>query len=234
MPTSYEKEVKQYLEDIARYGLLKPKEEEDLAYRIKAGDIKAREKMIESNLRLVVSIAKYYRGKGLPLIDLIAIGNEGLIRAVDKFDPERKNKLSTYASYWIKQRISRALFLKEKKWRRIKFFPSFYDKENGEYKELLKNAADKKNQLDELRYKEMLYSLERSINDLDARDKEIIERRYGLNGYKPATLKEIGEIVHLSRERVRQIERDALNELRRKHKGKITPSELYDKIKSNY
>ncbi len=101
--------VKVYLQEIGRYPLLGPEEERELAYKIIQGDEKAKQKMIESNLRLVISIAKYYVGRGLPFLDVIQEGNLGLMKAVEKFDPTKGYKLSTYATWWIRQNIKRAL-----------------------------------------------------------------------------------------------------------------------------
>ena len=100
---------KLYLREIGQVKLLTPQEEIELAARIKRGDKKAREQMIKANLRLVVKIARDYEGIGLPLLDLISEGNIGLIKAVERFDPAKGGKLSTYGSWWIKQAIKRAL-----------------------------------------------------------------------------------------------------------------------------
>ncbi|MGC8830485.1 MAG: sigma-70 family RNA polymerase sigma factor [Verrucomicrobiia bacterium] len=101
--------IKLYLHEIGQVNLLTPQEEIELAKRIKAGDQEAREKMIKANLRLVVKIARDYENYGLPLLDLISEGNIGLMKAVERFDPSKGGKLSTYASWWIKQAIKRAL-----------------------------------------------------------------------------------------------------------------------------
>ncbi len=101
--------IKLYLREIGQVALLKPEEEIELAARIKKGDKKAREHMIKANLRLVVKIAHDYEGFGLPLLDLISEGNIGLMKAVERFDPSKGGKLSTYGSWWIKQSIKRAL-----------------------------------------------------------------------------------------------------------------------------
>ena len=101
--------IKLYLREIGQVPLLKPEEEIELAARIKKGDKKAREHMIKANLRLVVKIAHDYEGFGLPLLDLISEGNIGLMKAVERFDPSKGGKLSTYGSWWIKQSIKRAL-----------------------------------------------------------------------------------------------------------------------------
>ena len=101
--------IKLYLQEIGQVDLLTPEEEVELAKRIKAGDKEARERMIKANLRLVVKIARDYENYGLPLLDLISEGNIGLMKAVERFDPSKGGKLSTYASWWIKQAIKRAL-----------------------------------------------------------------------------------------------------------------------------
>jgi len=101
--------IKLYLREIGQVKLLTPQEEVKLAKRIKKGDKKAREQMIKANLRLVVKIARDYEGIGLPLLDLISEGNIGLMKAVERFDPRKGGKLSTYGSWWIKQSIKRAL-----------------------------------------------------------------------------------------------------------------------------
>ena len=101
--------IKLYLREIGQVKLLTPQEEIQLAARIKKGDKKAREEMIKANLRLVVKIARDYEGIGLPLLDLISEGNIGLMKAVERFDPKKGGKLSTYGSWWIKQSIKRAL-----------------------------------------------------------------------------------------------------------------------------
>lgn len=101
--------IKLYMREIGQVSLLTPQEEHELALRIQNGDAKAKEHMIQANLRLVVRIARDYEDLGLPLLDLISEGNIGLMRAVERFDPGKGNKLSTYASWWIKQSIKRAL-----------------------------------------------------------------------------------------------------------------------------
>lgn len=108
-PAETESAIKLYLREIGKVALLTPQEEIKLAARIKRGDKKAREHMIKANLRLVVKIARDYEGIGLPLLDLISEGNIGLMKAVERFDPSKGGKLSTYGSWWIKQSIKRAL-----------------------------------------------------------------------------------------------------------------------------
>lgn len=101
--------VRLYLREIGKIPLLTPEEEADLAQRIVKGDRKAKDKMVEANMRLVVSIAKRYGGRGLDFLDLIQEGNTGLLRAVEKFDPEKGFKFSTYATWWVRQAITRAI-----------------------------------------------------------------------------------------------------------------------------
>ena len=101
--------VRLYLREIGKIPLLTPEEEADLAQRIVKGDKKAKDKMVEANMRLVVSIAKRYGGRGLDFLDLIQEGNTGLLRAVDKFDPDKGFKFSTYATWWVRQAITRAI-----------------------------------------------------------------------------------------------------------------------------
>lgn len=101
--------VRLYLREIGKIPLLTPEEETELAYKILEGDKKAKDKMVEANMRLVVSIAKRYGGRGLDFLDLIQEGNTGLLRAVEKFDPDKGFKFSTYATWWIRQAITRAI-----------------------------------------------------------------------------------------------------------------------------
>ncbi len=109
LPSSEKSTIKLYLQEIGKTPLLKPSEEVELAAQIQDGDLKARERMIKANLRLVVKIAHDYANFGLPLLDLISEGNIGLVKAVERFDPSKGGKLSTYAAWWIKQSIKRAL-----------------------------------------------------------------------------------------------------------------------------
>ena len=111
MTTKYQM-IASYMRDISGFSLVTPREEKELAKLIKKGDEKAKEKLITANLRLVVKIACAFEGLGLPLDELIAEGNIGLIRAVEKFDPGKGAKLSSYASWWIKQAIQRATHAK--------------------------------------------------------------------------------------------------------------------------
>src|SRR3989338_3521234 len=131
--------IKAYLKDIRPIPLLTPEEEIDLAKRIKKGDKAAREKMIKANLRLVISIAKRYANLGVPLSDLIEEGNIGLMKSVDKFDPNRGFRFSTYGAWWIKQGISRAIIDQGKMIR----VPVYMNEEIFKYKKVVEKLTHK-------------------------------------------------------------------------------------------
>ncbi|MBF0522735.1 MAG: sigma-70 family RNA polymerase sigma factor [Candidatus Omnitrophica bacterium] len=133
--------IKAYLKDVRPIALLKPHEEIDLAKRVQKGDQVAREKMIRANLRLVISIAKRYTNLGIPLSDLIEEGNIGLMRAVEKFDPKRGFRFSTYAAWWIKQGISRAIIDQGKMIR----VPVYMNEEIIKYKKAVEHLTHKLN-----------------------------------------------------------------------------------------
>ncbi|MCC5834463.1 MAG: RNA polymerase sigma factor RpoD/SigA [Opitutales bacterium] len=266
LPSSEKSTIKIYLQEIGKTPLLKPSEEVELAALIKQGDEKARERMIKSNLRLVVKIAHDYDGFGLPLLDLISEGNIGLIKAVERFDPEKGGKLSTYAAWWIKQSIKRALANQSKtirlpvhlvdkiaKMRRmaaqleeeldrpatneeiayalgmpinkvahlksVSVRPSSLDAPVGEDDSAqlgdLIGDENSVNPLDGLQNKTMLDDLKRMIDTLDPREAEIVRLRFGLNGDKPKTLEEVGELFDITRERVRQLQNIALTRMRK-------------------
>lgn len=259
-----DKSLQQYFKEINRYRLLKPEEEKELARRAKAGDAKARDILIKSNLRLVVSIAKHFMDRGLPLQDLIAEGNLGLMKAVEKFNPDEKCKFSTYASFWIRQAIKRALIDTVKtvrvpsyvveliaRWRdtanqlqarlgRTPTIQEIADKMglSGQMLRLIRAAMRLSSSikpprteegpvsLDEIiedreterpdQVLEKIYELDivrKMLNALDEREAKVLRLRYGLDDMQPRTLKEIGEEIGLSRERVRQIENEALRKL---------------------
>ncbi len=255
-----------YLREIGEVALLTVQEEIDLAARIKAGDRKARDHMIKANLRLVVKIAHDYENYGLPLLDLINEGNIGLMKAVERFDPSKGGKLSTYAAWWIKQAIKRALANQGKtirlpvhlvdkiarmrrvsaqleelfgreatdeeiaeemgitaarvaQWRTAAIRPAQLDAPVGddESNSLKDIVADEKQATPyrELEDKTIRDMLEKMIETLDAREQNILRKRFGYDGSEGLTLEEIGVEYGVTRERIRQIEAVALKKLRR-------------------
>ncbi len=253
-----------YLREINETALLTAEQEKELSYRINDGEKEARDQMVRANLRLVVNIARSYTGKGLPLQDLIEEGNLGLLRAVEGFDPTMNTRFSTYASYWIKQSIKRALINSAKtirspaylvelltKWRRattklldeLKRTPTAEEiaAELGIAKKKLRivkkaiqlyNAtpqteqadsgwslgemvADERNKDPEMEMVENdnLTHVRQMLATMDSREATILRMRFGLDDAEPKTLKEIGETLGLTRERVRQIENEALDKL---------------------
>jgi len=255
--------------------LLKPEEEIQLAKRIKRGDKRARELMITANLRLVVKIARDYEGLGLPLLDLINEGNIGLMKGVERFDPKKGAKLSTYAAWWIKQSIMAALANQSKiirlpahvverlaKMRRAEaelhdtFDREPTDQELAEHLgldarriRLYRQAAkapvsldaplgeDEPNRIsDVVADPNAAAPFDRIVQENDAglvrdamaglseRETAILGLRFGLDGAKPKTLEEIGAQFNLSRERIRQIQDEALVKMRTQIKERENPS----------
>jgi RNA polymerase primary sigma factor len=250
-----------YLREINETALLTAEGERELATRIGQGDTRARDHMVRANLRLVVNIARGYTGKGLGLQDLIEEGNLGLLRAVEGFDPTMGTRFSTYASYWIKQSIKRALINSAKtiripaymvellsKWRRasarlsdelgrtptpeeiarvlglpkkklpiikkaIRIYNSTPQTDQTDsgwslsemvMDERLKSPDEEMVESDNLRH---VMSM---LDTMDQREATVLRLRFGVGGGDPKTLKEIGEQLGLTRERVRQIETEAL------------------------
>ena len=253
-----------FLHEVGRYPLLTKADEIRLAKRVEKGDMAAKQQMVESNLRLVVSIAKNYRGQGLGFLDLIQEGILGLIRAVEKFDWRRDLKFSTYATWWIRQAVARALADKSRTIRlpvhvverlqkinraertlmlRLGREPSneeiaeeaklpLYqvldvrkaarspisleepvgDEGESSFSDFLADseAIDPMDAVsDQLRHE----ALQEGLNALPERHRRVLELRYGLDGLDPRTLDEIGREFGLTRERIRQIEVEALREL---------------------
>ena len=257
-----------YLREINEVPLLKAEQEKSLAVLIANGTkeerAKSREHMIRANLRLVVNIARNYVGKGLHLQDLIEEGNLGLLRAVEGFDPTIGTRFSTYASYWIKQSIKRALVNTAKpiripaymvellcKWRRaaaelqdalgrpatveeiaralelpkkklaivkkaIKVYnlvPQTDQPENGwSLGEMLMDERTRAPDVEMVEADNLRLVMHR-LDEMDKREATVLRMRFGLNDLPPKTLKEIGEHMGLTRERVRQIENEALGKL---------------------
>ena len=264
-----------YLREINETRLLTAEEEQSLARRVGKGDAEARDRMVRANLRLVVNIARSYAGKGLGLQDLIEEGNLGLLRAVEGFDPEMGTRFSTYASYWIKQSIKRALINSSKtiripaymvellsKWRRAtnrlsealgrvptqeetarllglpkkklpiikKAIQIHNATPQGDQSEqgwsLVEIVMDErlKSPDEELLAHDVLKTALELIGTLDPREATILRMRFGLDNTTPHTLKEIGQELGLTRERVRQIETEALQRL---HQALKDPKERY-------
>jgi len=254
-----------YLKDIRQYKTLEKEEELDLVIKAQSGDEEAKNQLILCNLRLVVNVAKGYRSKGMNLIDLISEGNLGLIRAIEKFDVEKGFRFSTYAVWWIKQSISKAIIFKGREIR----IPSYrYDilnkinkymtetvklcgvypsvEEVAEYLNMPVNkveeimiefqepmslsteigediyledtlAGTEEHFEEKVYYKMMQQRLKDILNRLDNREQEILKLRFGLDGYEIHTLEDIGKNFNITRERVRQIEKNTLKKLKRKY-----------------
>ncbi len=254
-----------YLSEIGFSPLLTADEEKHYARLALKGDESARKRMIECNLRLVVKIARRYLNRGLALLDLIEEGNLGLIRAVEKFDPERGFRFSTYATWWIRQTIERALMNQTRTIRlpihvvkeinvylraareltqKLDHEPSaeeiaeMLDKPIEEVKRMLglnervtsvdvplgregeKTVLDaipdenNVDPLDILQDDDIREHIDLWLNELTDKQREVVERRFGLHGYDIATLEQVGEEIGVTRERVRQIQIEALRRLR--------------------
>ena len=265
-----------YLREVRRTELFTPQQEFDTATRARAGEFAARQSMIEHNLRLVVSIAKGYLGRGVPLSDLIEEGNLGLMHAIDKFEPERGFRFSTYATWWIRQAVERAVMNQGRVIRlpvhvvrelqqvlrarrtlendpafaqrqgadgegvRVEDIAALLGREVQEVAELLAMAetprsldasADREDDdhtlgdsmADEFaadptgvtQDHEVERLLDGWIDALSQREREVIEGRFGLHDREPETLEVLSERLGLTRERVRQIQNEALLKLRR-------------------
>jgi RNA polymerase primary sigma factor len=265
-----------YLREIGQVKLLTPQEEVALAKRIKRGDAAAREHMIKANLRLVVKIARDYEGVGLPLLDLINEGNIGLIKGVERFDPAKGAKLSTYAAWWIKQAIKRALANQSKTIRlpahvvdkvahirraevrlREVFDRDPTDEELAEeldlkpqrvreYREAARAPVSLETPLgsddDANRISEVVADanaaapFEHLVKESDAallkevfatlapRERTVLSMRFGLVDDAPKTLEEIGSHFGVTRERIRQIQNEALKKLRAKVEKRDRPA----------
>jgi RNA polymerase primary sigma factor len=264
-----------YLREIGQVKLLTPKEEIALARRVRRGDKKAREQMIKANLRLVVKIARDYEGLGVPLLDLVNEGNLGLMKGVQRFDPRKGAKLSTYASWWIKQSIKRALANQSKT---IRLPVHVVDKlahmrrAESSLREALDREPTDEELAEELRldprrvqqYREAsrapvsldaplgeddssrvseivpdpgaslpsdrlirqtdLDLVRKILDDLPERERTILALRFGLADDTEQTLEQVGERFGLTRERIRQIQEQALKKIRAEFQERNQPA----------
>jgi RNA polymerase nonessential primary-like sigma factor len=255
-----------YLNEIGKSKLLTAQEERALADRVKLGDFDARQKMIQHNLRLVVNIAKHYINRGLPLMDLVEEGNLGLMHALDKFEPERGFRFSTYATWWIRQNIERAImnqsrtirlpihvikelnvYLRAKRHLEarsareptVEDVANLLDRPVEEVRRVLalnerlasldapldvdpllslaETIPDEQTPLPEHLFDQaqMATRLHEWLKELTDKQRWVVERRFGLNDHDIYTLEELASQLKLTRERVRQIQLEALKVLRR-------------------
>lgn len=216
--------VRVYYDDLKKYKPLTKAKERRLLKKCKKGNLKAKNEILEANLRFVFDIAKHYTGRGVPISELISDGNMGLLRAIDKFDESKNVKFISYAVWWIRQAMLESI----KKKNAINFVEIEPNTDNDSYidKRLIEDDEDDTSFNKELSNENDEKSKEISENQrniitniigtLSDRERDIIENYYGLNSSKELTLSEIGKKYNLSSERVRQIKLVSLRKLRSK------------------
>lgn len=215
----YDKSMTTYFEEISKYSILSKDEELKLWRRYKnENDLKARDKLVSSNLRFVANVAKKYQGNGLSYSDLIAEGNIGLLKAIERFDGERGFKAISYSVWWIKQTIMEAI--NKRGLIQSEELPTEHERQPDEEDIFSDNAY--KSVSNDIAFDEGTVAKEEEMNKvvnnlmscLNEREKIIVTKYYGLNGCKPETLENIGKTLNLTKERIRQINEKALKKLR--------------------
>lgn len=222
-----------YLKDVSNNPPLAAREQKKLARCAKRGDPSAKKKMVETNLRLVIKIARQYLHKGLSFEDVIEEGNLGLLKAVDKYDPDLGFKFSTYAVWWIRQAIERAIMnqgrlirlpvyihkavskaLKENRKHRFEQYHAFINQIDSLDQLAEQLTTDLENPYQNVEAMDLKQAVLQFLTYLTRQQKAILIARFGLLGQEPCTLKEVSARVDLSRERVRQLQVAALKKLR--------------------
>ena len=226
--------VKTYLKEIGRVPLLSADEEAELARAAQAGDEEARRRLSEANLRLVVSVAKRYAGRGLPFLDLIQEGNLGLMKAAEKFEPDRGFKFSTYATWWIKngreptaEEITAQLEMEPARVREllqlaqepVSLETPVGEEEDAHLEDFIQDE-EAGVPVDEAGRQLLRRELMNVLKSLTPREERVIALRFGLEDGRARTLEELGKEFHVTRERVRQIEAKALRKLRHPSRAK--------------